>query len=429
MRTNIRQGLGIDQGSSSSYWTQQLINDSCLFFASHSTDLLSKVVAEHLPNQVTGSSDFLTVTGSGLNARYRTPDNNTYRTADSDYVFWKSDASESTCDGNRLIAYDFPRILVKYLNVSPYTILAIAILKPGVTITDGMRDAFNLNVFWSGTVSAHGVIKGNKPLFQKYTWVPEVVTLAETLALVARMSGTPSSALISLIDKTITDLKAGGGTPSYWDRQDVIVFTCLNVIGNSLNWKKNDFNAIPVGSPTFTAKLGIATDNTVGQYINTDFKILSDGVNYTQDDASFVIIKNVTGTVDGWFGSYEAGKGFDLVSDSNAAGTLRINNEYGDNISGRITDYVLANRRGSTTGEIVKDGVKTLGEVINVSKALTDKDFWIGSINGLTGSVGGRFSFYSFGKSFKVIGITDITDFTGYLAIIKYFLNNVGGTF
>lgn len=169
-------GIGIRIGASASYWNQQRINDSCLFFASDNTSILNKVVSTQLPNQVTGAVDFLTVTGSGLNARYRTPDSDTYRTADSDYVFWKTDASESICDGNRLIAYDFPRILVKYLNVAPYTILWIAILKPGVTVTNGMRDAFDLSIWWDNTLSTHGNLKENRGSVQN-TWTPESVQL------------------------------------------------------------------------------------------------------------------------------------------------------------------------------------------------------------------------------------------------------------
>jgi hypothetical protein len=161
--------------ASGSYWNQRKINDSCLFFASDNTDILNKVVSTQLPNQVTGATDYFTVTGIGLNARYRTPDTAAYKTADSDYVFWKTDASESTCDGNRLVGYDFPRILVKYLNVAPYTILWIAILKPGVTVTNDMRDAFDLSVWWDNTFSFHGSLKGNKPLMQQYQWTPETV--------------------------------------------------------------------------------------------------------------------------------------------------------------------------------------------------------------------------------------------------------------
>jgi hypothetical protein len=174
MQSALRHSANrFNAGSSSQYWTQTLINTDCLFYASDNSDLLNKVAATHLPNQVTGAVDFLTVTGTGLNARYRTPDSDTYRTADSDFIFWKSDASESTCDGNRLIAYDFPRILVKYLNVAPYTILAIAILKPGVTVTNGMRDAFDLSIWWDGTWNDNGYMKQNRPLSMRYVWTAE----------------------------------------------------------------------------------------------------------------------------------------------------------------------------------------------------------------------------------------------------------------
>lgn len=174
-------GITIAGKSVQPYWTPQRIADTFLFYASDPTNILNKVVSTQLPNQVTGAVDYLTVTGSGLNARYRTPDNATYRTADADYVFWKTDASESTCDGNRLIAYDFPRILVKYLNVAPYTILWIAILKPATVVNNQMRDAFDLSVWWDNTLSAYGNVKENRGI-GKSVWTPEsVISLGEEL--------------------------------------------------------------------------------------------------------------------------------------------------------------------------------------------------------------------------------------------------------
>ena len=188
-------GHALGSGSRSSYWTPQLIDASCLYFASDPTDLrVNKAVGGNIYNQVTGSSDYLTVTGTGLNARYRTPDNNTYRTADSDYVFWKTDASESTCDGNRLIGYDFPRILIKYLDISPYTILWIAILKPGVTVTDGMFAAFHLSFMWNNDNNQNGYHKGNRT--GQNLWTPESVAVAPTVtttAISAILSTTASS--------------------------------------------------------------------------------------------------------------------------------------------------------------------------------------------------------------------------------------------
>jgi len=223
-------------GGSGSYLTQSIINASFQFYASDPTSILNKVVATHLPNQVTGAVDFLTVTGTGLNARYRTPDNATYRTADSDNVFWKTDASESTCDGNRLIGYDFPRILVKYLNVSPYTILWIAILKPGVTVTDGMRDAFDLSMWWSNTLSFHGNIKGNRTS-QQSAWAAEsVITLLTSLSGYWELNETTGNALDSLA--------LHNGTPSNVTQQATgAVFNATTSsisLGNNFNFERTD---------------------------------------------------------------------------------------------------------------------------------------------------------------------------------------------
>jgi hypothetical protein len=171
MSLRIGTGIGIGFGSAGRYWDQQKINDSCLFFASDTVNILNKVSSTFLPNQVTGSVDYLTVTGEGLNARYRTPNAASYKTADSDNVFWRLDSSESVCDGNRLINYDFSRILIKYLNIAPYTILWIAILKPGVIVTDGMKNAFDLSVWWSNIISTYGQIKENRSGEQR-KWSP-----------------------------------------------------------------------------------------------------------------------------------------------------------------------------------------------------------------------------------------------------------------
>jgi uncharacterized protein (TIGR02145 family) len=178
----IAIGNRIGKNSTSSwqsYWTQQ---SEVLFFAYDSTDILNKVVGGQLPNQKIGSLDYLTVTGSGLNARYRTPNTPTYKNADTDYCFWKPDASESICDGNRLIAYDFTRIIVKYLDVAPYTITVIMILSstitPGSTKEDKMYNDFDLSIWWNGTLNSYGVPKGNRTTARN-VWPPEVIAITD----------------------------------------------------------------------------------------------------------------------------------------------------------------------------------------------------------------------------------------------------------
>jgi len=120
--------------------------------------------------------DSLTITGSGLNAIYAVPDTAAYKTIDTDYVFHKSDGSVSTaCDGNRLIAYDFPRVIVYYLDVSPYTIIGIGILDTGQSANNKMRNDFHLSVWWDNTLSLYGNVKGNRGVGQS-VWTPESVT-------------------------------------------------------------------------------------------------------------------------------------------------------------------------------------------------------------------------------------------------------------
>ena len=117
--------------------------------------------------------DPLTITGSGLNAIYAVPDTAPYKTRDTDYVFHKSDGSVSTaCDGNRLIGYDFSKVIVYYQDVSPYAIIGIGILDTGQSVNNKMRDDWHLSVWWDGTSSNHGYTKGNRSA-QQSVWTPE----------------------------------------------------------------------------------------------------------------------------------------------------------------------------------------------------------------------------------------------------------------
>ena len=51
-----------------------------------------------------------------------------YETADTDYIWFKTDSSQRTTTTAELIGYDFTRTIVKYANVTPYAIEAIMIL-------------------------------------------------------------------------------------------------------------------------------------------------------------------------------------------------------------------------------------------------------------------------------------------------------------
>jgi len=176
----IHTGINVMPKLSQSNWTQQRIADIFLFYAEDKTNITNQISGGKIYNQVLGSVDYLTIpSGTGLNTIYQTPDNATYRTADSDYCWWKLDSSSSITDGNRLIAYDFTRTIIKYGNISPYTITIIAILKTGRVLTtkeeNFIRDYFQLSIWWNNVSSDHGMTKGNRTGEQS-AWIAESVS-------------------------------------------------------------------------------------------------------------------------------------------------------------------------------------------------------------------------------------------------------------
>lgn len=85
--------------------------------------------------------------------------------------------------------------------------------------------------------------------------MPEPRYADETLALIARMTEEPTTALKDLIDKTIKDLKLAG----IWDK--LIQFSKCNLHNDAdsrLNWKGEDFTLLPskAGAISHTPKLG-----------------------------------------------------------------------------------------------------------------------------------------------------------------------------
>lgn len=142
--------------------------------------LNSEIAAGHMPNKV--GSDYLTVSGSAGSETYQAPNTTAYKNADTDFIWFKTDASIRTTTTAELIGYDLPRTWIKYDNVTPYAIREILIPKVGETFTtaemNNIRDYCQLSRWWDGTLSFHGVIKGNKPLQQQYEWVAETVSVS-----------------------------------------------------------------------------------------------------------------------------------------------------------------------------------------------------------------------------------------------------------
>lgn len=207
--------------------------------------------------------DPLTITGTGLNAIYAVPDTDPYKTRDTDYVFHKSNGDVSTaCDGNRLIGYDFPRVIVRYLDVSPYTIEYIGILDTGQSVNNKMRDDFHLSRWWDNTLSLHGVIKGNRGTGQN-AWTAE-----------------------SVLPAAITD----GNTVGWYLSQDLTTITKDGSNYVSL-WKDkllsgNDLGVIGGKTPLWS------TDGIL--FVHTHSDILTKGFTWTQPEMIYIVMKQVT---------------------------------------------------------------------------------------------------------------------------------------
>jgi hypothetical protein len=147
----------------------------------------SEESAGQQPNKMDAGATHLTVvSGSGLNKVYTLPVG--WVSADTDYCWWKTDASLSTTDGNRLIAYDFARTIIKYDNASPYTLRETIILAAGASLTTAemnlLRDYAQLSIWWDNTLSIHGNLKGNRGIGQS-VWTPESIATAPTVTTTA----------------------------------------------------------------------------------------------------------------------------------------------------------------------------------------------------------------------------------------------------
>jgi len=166
LSTGIGIGIGFNRGSQSwdSFWASQA---EVLFFG-----LYSDIADGKMPNRKSGSSDYLTVAGAAGSETYQCPNTAPYIAADTDCIWFKTDESQRTATTAEMIGYDFTRTIVKYANDSPYTISAIMILSSDVD-TNKMRDDFDLSIWWSNVLSAHGNLKGNRgseqSVWLKYT--------------------------------------------------------------------------------------------------------------------------------------------------------------------------------------------------------------------------------------------------------------------
>lgn len=129
--------------------------------------------------------------------------------------------------------------------------------------------------------------------------------LAETTALLARMTIQPNEARKNLINNTIKALKDEG----IWSKLDVFyLMAAHDNQAATLNWVKNAHNLTPVNSPTFTTDIGFTVNSGIS--LNSNYTISTQAVNYTVSNASA-----------GLYSRTDAVGGSDL---SQTAGTARV---------------------------------------------------------------------------------------------------------
>lgn len=270
-------------------WTPASISSKLLYWGK-----ISEISGGQMPNKV--GTDYITVGGSAGSYTFQVPNTAAYKAADTDYIWFKTDETQRTTTEAELVGYDLPRTPVKYDSTTPYAIREILILKAGETLTTAeeneVRDKMWLSVWWSGVLSSHGQLKGNRGPSQSI-WVPETVVDVDAAALISRMisvGDNPSASQQTAIETCIVSLKTADLFKNQWD---VLVITRgYGAAATKLNWIKDEANALAVGTPSRADNVGYGSNGNSA--LNTQFPT-NGRVLYTLNDASWVF--KVTGTL------------------------------------------------------------------------------------------------------------------------------------
>jgi len=258
----IMIGIGnrLGQGGSVDWEAYWLTQPEVLFFG-----LYSEISGGQMPNKVTGATDYLTVAGSAGSETYQCPNTAPYIAADTDYIWFKADASQRTATTAELIGYDLQRTPVKYEDDAPNAIIAIIILNAAVTGEQRnrlFRDMW-LSVLWDNNLNAYGHIKSNR--VGQQLWTPEAVYEAELLTYITGLSTPLSSAQLANLDAYIVALKTGLSISALSE-----VFDCMYILAGETeesslkNLVKNAHHCTKEGTVNWTQFEGSISDGSTG---------------------------------------------------------------------------------------------------------------------------------------------------------------------
>lgn len=233
----VRTGIGVGGVFKHGALSNQQLRQKLLFYG-----VYSEIANGKMPNKF--GTDWITVAGIAGSETYQLPNTAEYKAADTDYIWFQIAGTQRTSTTAELIGYDFARTLVFYDNVAPYAIKAIAILKVGETISNYLRDIFNLSMWWDNTLSYFGNIKGNRGSWQSI-WVAELIYTK----LLSHFDGNNT-------DTAYSDLVAGAwtfvGGAALGSTVKKFGNTALNVSTQGCYVKTNASESFNVGNGDFT---------------------------------------------------------------------------------------------------------------------------------------------------------------------------------
>ena len=254
----------------------------------------------------------------------------------------------------------------------------------------------------------------------------EVVYEPETIALLARAAVQPTTALAVLINTTIKGLKDDG------------VFAlcdCLYVRGvheaqlACQNWIKNAHNSTLVNSPTFTPKQGF-TGNGSSSYINNNYIQSTQAVNYSTTSSTIMVMSGIIGTQNarGLLGTNEgSGVKNNLIYFYTAANEIAYLNDANGYSPNNITNGAyLGYAKSGTTIKGYLNGAPSGADGTTNNRAVNTVSMFELGINlngGIAYFYNGQIGFTFYG------GYLTPAQMLALYTRIKYFYDNVGGTF
>jgi len=242
--------------------------------------------------------DILTVGGSVGTYTFKVPNTAAYIALDTDYIWFKTDATQRTTTEAELIGYDLPKTPVRYLDNTPSSIEYIMILSSSVTGTkrDKLFRDMHLPILWDNSLNVNGHIKDNR--VGQNLWVPEVV-YDDDLVLFKTGLVTPLSAsYLAILDAFIKGLKSDLSLTNLSDYFDVFyagASETLEITARNLVKRAHDGTIQVTTAPyTWTQWIGVIGNPAKLTYIDTNYNPSTEAqrVTTTSGSMGFVSLVN-----------------------------------------------------------------------------------------------------------------------------------------